>query len=195
MGLRGPQPVNQNDLEFWYGAWLRIFDGMSTGRYIRIDFDFKDEHALWQRLLNAATPEDVKAVCDESPFWLNPKRGATMFHDLLSGNAEGFLAAIRDRRWPRSSRPTSQGRRIRFLARSTAGITMGIGIRTAQDLLAKTESEKLEIVYRPTCVCGHRERDHKDRGRCKYCICVDYQYSGGRELDSPGGSPEETSAR
>ena len=195
MGLRGPQPVNQNDLEFWYGAWLRVFDGMCTGRYIRIDLDFKDEHALWQRLLNAATPEEVIAVCDESPFWLNPKRGAIMFYDLLSGNAERFLAAMQDRRWPKSDRPTSQGRRIRFLARSMAGVTMGIGIRTAQDLLAKTESEKLEIVYRPVCVCGHRERDHKDRGRCKYCNCADYQYSGGRELASPEGSPDETSAR
>ena len=86
-------------------------------------------------------------------------------------------------------------KKARFLARSMAGITMGISVRTAQDLLAKTESEKLEVVYRPMCVCGHRERDHKDRGRCKYCICADYQYSGGRELASPGGSPDETSAR
>ena len=92
MGLRGPQPVNQNDLEFWYGAWLRIFDGMCTGRYIRMDLDFKDERALWQRLLDATTPNEVKAVCDESPFWLNPKRGASMFYDLLSGNAEGFYS-------------------------------------------------------------------------------------------------------
>ena len=195
MGLRGPQPVSQKDLEFWYGAWLRIFDGMCTGRYIRIDLDFKDEHALWRRLLSATTPKEVKAVCDESPFWLNPKCGATMFYDLLSGNAEGFLGAMQDRRWPKSDRPTSQGRRIRFLARSMAGITMGIGIRTAQDLLAKTEQEKLEAVYRPICVCGHRERDHKDRGRCKYCNCADYQYSGGKELASRGGSSDETSAR
>ena len=111
---------------------------------LRLDLNFKDERALWERLLNATTLEEVKAVCDESPFWLNPKRGATMFHDLLSGNTEGFLAAMQDRRWPKSNRPTSQGRRIRFLARSMAGITMGIGIRTAQDLLAKTEQEKLE---------------------------------------------------
>ncbi len=133
-------------------------------------------------------------MCDESPFWLNPTRGAIMFCDLLSGNAEEFLAATQDRRWPKSDRPTNQGRRIRFLARSMAGITMGISIRTAQDLLAKTESEKLEIVYRLVGVCGHRERDHKERGRCKYCNCADYQYSGGRELASPGGSPDETSA-
>jgi hypothetical protein len=195
MGLRGPQPVNQKDLEFWNGAWLRIFDGMCTGRYIRIGLDLKNEQHLWTRLLAATTPEEVRAVCDESPYWLNPKRGATMFHDLLSENAKGFLAAMQDRRWPKSSRPTNQGRQIRFLARSMAGLTMGIGIRTAQDLLAKTEQKQLEKLYRPMCVCGHRQRDHQDRGCCKYCICSDYQYSGGRELDSPGRSSDETSAR
>jgi hypothetical protein len=157
--------------------------------------DFKDEHDLWRQLLNAATSKEVRVVCDESPYWLNPKRGATMFHDLLSRNAKGFLGAMQDRRWPKSDRPTNQGRRIRFLARSMAGITMGISIRTAQDLLAKTENKELEAVYRPTCICGHRERDHKDRGGCRYCTCADYQYSGGRELDSPEGSRDETSAR
>jgi hypothetical protein len=168
---------------------------MCTGRYIRIGLDFKEEHTLWLRLLNATTSKEIKAVCDESPYWLNPKRGAAMFHDLLSGNAKGFLSATQDRRWPKSDRPTNQGRRIRFLARSMAGITMGISVRTAQDLLAKTENRKLEAVYRPTCICGHRERNHEDKGRCKYCTCTDYHYSGGRELASPGGSSDETSAR
>jgi hypothetical protein len=74
-----------------------------------MDLNFKGEHALWLRLLNAATPEEVRAVCDESPYWLNPKHGAIMFHDLLSGNAKGFLAAMQDRRWPKSERPTREG--------------------------------------------------------------------------------------
>ena len=142
MGLRGPKPVDQNNLEFWYGAWLGVFDGMCSGRYIRTDLDFQDEHALWLRLLDATTPEEVRAVCDESEFWLNPKRGAILFHDALFHHAEDFLAAKRDSRWPKTNRPTSQGRRIRFLARSMAGISMGISIRTAQDLLAKKEKEK-----------------------------------------------------
>jgi len=30
-------------LEFWYSAWLRIFDGMRTDRYIRNGLEFKDE--------------------------------------------------------------------------------------------------------------------------------------------------------
>ena len=155
------------------------------GRYIRTDLDFKDEHALWLRLLHATTPEEVRAVCDESEFWLNPKRGAISFTMYFPGTRKDFLAAKRDPRWPKSNRPTSQGRRIRFLARSMAGITMGISIRTAQDLLAKKEKEKLEAIYRPVCICGHRERDHKDRGQCKYCICATYQYSGGNEIDWP----------
>jgi hypothetical protein len=190
MGLRGPKPVDQNDLESWYGAWLRIFDGMCTGRYIRKDLDYEDEEALWLRLLNATTPEQVRAVCDESPYWLNPKRGSILFYNVLARNAQSFLAAKEDRRWPKSVRPTNQGRQIRFLARSMAGITMGISIRTAQDLLAKTEKQKLAAVYRPICVCGHRERDHKDRGRCKYCICSNYQYSGGKEMEWPADSQQ-----
>jgi len=185
MGLRGPKPVDQSNLEFWYGAWLRIFDGMCTGRYIRKDVDSPDEHDLWVRLLQARTPEQVRAICDESLYWLNPKRGAIQFHYILTENAKSFLAALEDPRWPKSDRPTNQGRRIRFLARSMAGITMGISIRTAQDLLAKTEKQKLAAVYRPMCVCGHRERDHQDRGRCKYCSCSEYRYSGGKEIEWP----------
>jgi len=185
MGKRGPKPVNQDDLEFWYGAWLGVFDGMSSGRHIRTGMDFQAEQALWERLLHATSPDEVKAVCGASSYWLNPKRGATVFHTVLWENAHHFLAAKQDPRWPRSNRPTSRGRQIRFLARSMAGICMGISMRTAQDLLAKKEKNKLEAVYRPICDCGHRERDHKDRGCCKYCSCSEFTYSGGREIDWP----------
>ena len=195
MGLRGPKPVDQNNLDFWYGAWLGVFDGMCSGRYIRTDLNFKDEHALWLRLLQATTLEEVRAVCNASEFWLNPKRGGTLFHHALSHRAEEFLAAKRDPRWPKTNRPTSQGRRIRFLARSMAGISMGISIRTAQDLLAKKEKEKLEAIYRPVCICGHRERDHDARTNCKYCSCTVYKYSPGNEIDWPKRVEAETSAR
>src|SRR5262249_16597111 len=110
MGLRGPKPIDHSQLEFWYGAWFRNFDGMSGGRYIRKDLNFENELSLWTRLLQATTPKQVRSVCDESPFWLNPKRGAIMFHRLLKKHAKTFLAAKLDSRWPRSSRPTNQGR-------------------------------------------------------------------------------------
>jgi hypothetical protein len=181
MGKRGPQPVDQYGLELWYGAWLGVLDGMRSGRYIRSDLNFQPETDLWIQLLEANTAEQVRAVCDKSEFWLNPKRGAMQFYRTLSDKAEAFLAAKKDPRWPRSNRPTNQGKQIRFLARALAGIMMGISIRTAQDLLARTDKEKLERIYHPVCECGHRERDHMDRSRCKYCSCVHYRYSGGRE--------------
>src|SRR5215472_3224793 len=183
MGRRGPKPVDQDGLELWYGAWIGVLDGMRTGRYIRKDLDFKPETELWEKLLAARTAEQVRAVCDKSEFWLNPKRGGTEFHRILSGYAKEFLAAKKDPRWPRSDRPTNQGKRIRFLARSLAGITMGISIRTAQDLLAKSDIKKLERIYHPICDCGHRERDHYARTKCKYCSCDTYRYSGGRDTE------------
>ena len=103
-------------------------------------------------------------MCDESPFWLNPKCGATMFYDLLSGNAGGFLGAMGDLRWPKSDRPTSQGRRDWSWRVPWRESRWGLAFVPPKICLAKTESEKLEMVYRPMCVCGHRERDHKDKG-------------------------------
>jgi hypothetical protein len=195
MGKRGPEPVDQATLETWYGAWLGVFEGMRSGRYIRSDLRFEDEHGLWIGLLNATTAKQVRAICKQSSFWLNPQRGGIEFYRTLFRRANDFLAAKQDPRWPKSNRPTSEGRRIRFLARSMAGIMMGIRIRTAQDLLAKTDKQKLERIYRPICVCSHRERDHKDRGPCKYCSCADYRYSGGGEWESAERSESGASAR
>lgn len=186
MGKRGPKPVDQDALELWYGAWLGVLDGMRAGRFIRSDLNFEPEMDLWIQLLKARTPEQVESVCRQSRFWLNPKRGATQFHRILTKYADSFLAAKADSRFPKSDRPTNAGKRNRFLARSLAGITMGISIRTAQDLLAKTDKEKLERIYHPVCDCGHREQDHKDRRRCRYCICNQYRYSGGREMEQSG---------
>ena len=181
MGLRGPKPVDQGALEYWYAAWLGVFHGMRHGRYIRIDLHFKPEAEVWFRLVEANTAEQIKLVCDESPFWLNPKRGAIEFHRTLIEQAESFLAVKKDPRWPRSNRPTNDYRRIKFLARSMAGVMMGISIRTAQDLLAKTDKAKLDDVFYPVCSCGHFECDHADRKNCLRCVCTDYRYSGGKE--------------
>ena len=181
MGLRGPKPIDQGALEYWYAAWLGVFHGMRHGRYIRIDLQFEPEAEMWFRLVEAKTAEQIKLVCAESQFWLNPNRGAIEFHRTLIEQAERFLAVKKDPRWPRSNRPTNDYRRIKFLARSMAGVMMGISIRTAQDLLAKTDKAKLDDVFYPVCNCGHLERDHANRNNCLHCVCTDYRYSGGKE--------------
>ena len=195
MGLRGPKPVDQKGLESWYKLWLGLFEGMRWGRYIRADLRFEPEAELWNQLVEAETPEEIRAVCDKSPFWFNPKHGAILFYRGLSEHADTFLAAKRDSRWPGSKRPTSEGRKIRFLARSMAGIMMGISPRTAQDLFAKMNLGRLdERIYHPVCECGHRERDHSARTRCKYCSCDHYRYSGGRDMEEPLTAPDRSSS-
>jgi hypothetical protein len=173
--------VDRGTLEYWYAAWLGVFHGMRHGRYIRTGVRFGPEADLWFRLVEADDAEQIQDVCDESAFWLSPKRGAIEFYRTLIEHAESFLAAKKDPRWPRSDRPTNDYRRIKFLARSMAGVMMRISIRTAQDLLAKTDKAKLDVVFYPVCICGHLERDHADRKRCLYCICSVYRYSGGKE--------------
>lgn len=186
MGKRGPRPVDRDALELWYRAWLDVLDGMRWGRFIRQDLSFKPEEALWERLMEAETPEQVTEVCNQSGYWLNPKRGATEFHRVLSERAAEFLDAKRHPRRPRSDRPTSTGRRNRFLARALAGLTTGISIRTALDLLAKADKRKRGAVYHPVCDCGHRKKDHLD-GTCIHCSCSLFQYSGGRVIQFPMG--------
>lgn len=184
MGRRGPKPINREDLAFWYEAWLGVLDGMRCGRYIRKDLKFEAEPELWNELLRADTADEVRAVCQKSQYWLNPKRGATLFYGFLTQNTEHFLAVKRDRRWPRSSRPTSAGRRNRFLAGALAGILVNRSIRTGQDLLATIDKRKSGATYYPLCECGHCEKDHSDRENCRHCSCNIYRYSGGRGLSN-----------
>jgi hypothetical protein len=181
MGLRGPKPVDQDTLEYWYAAWLGVFHGMRHGRYIRADLRFEPESVLWLRLLKANKAEQIKGVCNESPFWLNAKRGAIIFRKALLKHSKSFLLAKKNLRWPMLDRPTNDYRRIKFLARTMAGAMMGISIRTAQDLLGKTDKDKLDVIFYPVCNCGHLETDHTDRSKCMYCMCTGYRYSGGRE--------------
>jgi hypothetical protein len=193
MGKRGPTPVNHRILGVWYAAWFGVLEGMRRGRWIRGDLTFKSEEILWKRLMEVETPREVKAVCDQSEFWLNPKKGAGVFHHVLSKQAVGFLAAKKDPRYPRSDRPTNIGKRNRFLARALAGLTMGISSRTAQDLLAKTDIRLRNAFRHPLCVCGHRKQHHQHPG-CIYCSCTEFRFSGGVEYDHPttGESPSDS---
>jgi hypothetical protein len=52
-------------------AWLGVLDGMRNGRYIRSDLNFQPETDLWIQLLKANTVKQVRAVCDQSQYWLN----------------------------------------------------------------------------------------------------------------------------
>ena len=84
----------------WYGAWLGVFEGMRSGRYIRKDLNFQDENVLWAQLLKARTVAQVRAVCKASPFWLNPKRGSTTFYQALIEDCIEAIASSVAKRCP-----------------------------------------------------------------------------------------------
>ena len=95
------------------------------------------ERELWERLLDARSVEEVQVICGQSQYWLNPRRSGKPFVEVLSSRADQFLAAKNDRRYPASRRPSSDDRRLRFLARAMAGVTLGRSPRTSVDLLGK----------------------------------------------------------
>ncbi len=95
------------------------------------------ERDLLDALLQARTPKQVRTICRRSRYWLNPRWGGRVYVKYLYDHADQFLRAKDDPRYPRSTRPSSYDKRLRFLARAMAGITLGRRPRTAIDLLAK----------------------------------------------------------
>ena len=95
------------------------------------------ERELWHALLRAATVEEVRGICRRSRYWLNPKTSGKPFVEILSTRADLFLLAKSDRRFPASERSSSDDKRLQYLARAMAGITLKRSPRRAIDLLAK----------------------------------------------------------
>ena len=93
-------------------------------------------------LLRATTVEEVRAACERSPWWLNPRFGGGPGSPYpgLPALAQAFLDAKGHRRYPRSDRPTSEESRIWFLAIALAAKTWEIGLGRAINLLQKSPS-------------------------------------------------------
>ena len=107
------------------------------------------ERRLREELLHAETVRQVRAACKRSRYWQDRRRRkpplphAGFFFARLEDlykDADEFLAAKRDSHCPRSARPSSEKKRLRYLARAMAGVTMDIRPRTALDLLEKKRS-------------------------------------------------------
>jgi hypothetical protein len=100
------------------------------------------EPRIWGRLLRAETVNQVRSTAYSSRYWLNPRRrGGRVWLRVLSKQADQFLRAKEDPRYPRSNRPSSEDKKLRYLARALAGISLGVSYRTAVDLLEKTRGD------------------------------------------------------
>lgn len=100
------------------------------------------ERELWARLLEAKKPSEVRSICRRPRYWLNPKWGGRPYVQALHDHAAEFLKAKNGSRFPCSSRPSSDEKRLDYLARAMAGISCGVSGRTAVNLLAGIKHTK-----------------------------------------------------
>ena len=108
-------------------------------------------------LLKASTAEEVRKICRRAfreveteiepgiyakasvARW--PIEDHSMFPFYLSKHAEQFLLAKLDTRFPRSTRPTSNEKKIWFLSCALAGAVQGIATRTAVNILRSSRPD------------------------------------------------------
>jgi hypothetical protein len=117
------------------GEWTPVLDPIAPG--------IPAEPEIWEMIKMATKPEHIWKACDTSPFWLNPKKNRSVWAppgDLRNHAAE-FLTC-KKYRYPVSSRPSSEQKRIIHFSRAMAGIMQGIGPARAIDLLRDLDHGK-----------------------------------------------------
>ena len=106
------------------------------------------ERSLWNALKRAKTASQVRRICSRSKIWLKPRLefrdGSFMeywpWRRVLYRDAEKFCQAKRDQRYPeRDKRKSGDYRRLEFLARVMAGLTVGRAPSTAVEMLRKAK--------------------------------------------------------
>jgi hypothetical protein len=104
------------------------------------------ERRLWEALKRAGTATQVRRICSRSKRWLKPRlefgSGSFMepwpFRRVLYRDAEKFCRAKFDPRYPRQdNRKSGDYRRIEYLARVLAGLTLRLAPSTAVEMLRK----------------------------------------------------------
>jgi hypothetical protein len=113
----------------------------------RVSFDaVPSERLLWEALKRAQTATQVRKICTRSRIWLKPRLefpNGDFFEywpwrRVLYRDAEKFCDAKCDLRYPqRDKRKSGDYRRIEFLSRVMAGLTMRLAPSTAVEVLRK----------------------------------------------------------
>jgi len=117
------------------------------------------EPDVLKALLRARAPKQVRRICQDAfvtrevevepgrtrsivvPNW--PLSMGSVLPSHLSRHAEEFVAALRDRRYPRSDRPSNRLKQLWFLSRALAGAIFGIKVRTAINLVGSRRPEHI----------------------------------------------------
>jgi hypothetical protein len=126
-----------------------------TKREVRVP----GEPEVIAKLLRATKPEQIVKLCHDAfvtrrvevkpgvfkevqvPNW--PISGNSMLPMYLSQYAAEFIAAKKDPRFPRSSRPTNLLKQLWFLSRALAGALHGVSTRTAINLVGSVRPDEM----------------------------------------------------
>jgi len=115
------------------------------------------ECQLWEALKRAATAAQVRRICSQSTIWLKPRlefpSGSFFeywpFRRILYRDAEAFCRAKLDPRYPsRDQRKSGDYRRVEFLARVMAGLTVRLAPSTAVEMLRKMKHTEQCMCWR-----------------------------------------------
>lgn len=95
---------------------------------------------LIDALLQEEDPTNIRRFCENSPN--TPILSGSVLPYYLSGHAQEFIAARKDRRFPQSARPSNRLKQLWFLSRALAGAIFGIKTRTAINLVGSKRPEE-----------------------------------------------------
>jgi hypothetical protein len=153
--LKGQEfrPAERQQAEALMQREEKRFEDVAAGnKTVRVSRDsIPPERHLWEALKRARTATEVQRICRRSKFWLkwewtgelNGKRWyCRSFYccpSALYEYADKFCQAKEYSRYPKSSRPSSDDRKIVYFARVMAALSLSkpISFATAEDLLRR----------------------------------------------------------
>jgi hypothetical protein len=115
------------------------------------------ERQLWEALKRADTPRQVRRICSLSKIWLKPRLDFPgggfaehwPFRRVLYRDAAKFCRAKLDPRYPsRDQRKSGDYRRVEYLARVMAGLTLRLAPSTAVEMLRKMKHTEQCMCWR-----------------------------------------------
>jgi hypothetical protein len=191
VGKRGPHPLDPSHLLYLEDAWCSTFRGLRDGKVQR-RISGPAEQQLWEELKNARSAKRVREICHRSKYWLNPRwKGGHLIGSALTQHASAFAKALMHQRCPRSKRPSSDDRRMQFLAKAMTAAVTRKSIRRTEDLIREAR-KKIQPDFQ--CSCGHLKQEHcltshrryctKPEGKfghCVFCVCTKFKFGGIRQ--------------
>lgn len=130
-----------------------------AAREAREQLKIPGEPDVLEALLRAQDPQVVRTICEDAsmPVKVEREQGRVEILDLpawpismgsvlpmyLTQHAAEFIATKKDRRFPRSDRPSSRLKQLWFLSRALAGAIFGMKARTAINIVGSKRPEQM----------------------------------------------------